>query len=47
MEWRETAHNAVLDRLVDAVADDFSHRRALDQKPCLRGFAEISYQAKS
>ena len=39
--------NAVLDRLVDAVADDIRTRRALDKMPCLRGFAETSYQAKS
>src|ERR1700689_4025979 len=39
--------NAVLDRLVDEIADDIRTRRALDQKPCLRGFAETSYQAKS
>jgi hypothetical protein len=39
--------NAVLDRLVDQTADDIRTRRALDQKPCLRGFAETSYQAKS
>jgi cytochrome P450 len=39
--------NAVLDRLVDETADDIRTRRALDQKPCLRGFAETSYQAKS
>jgi hypothetical protein len=39
--------NAVLDRLVDETADDVRTRRALDQKPCLRGFAETSYQAKS
>src|SRR6266576_181149 len=38
---------AVLDRLVDETADDIRTRRALDQKPCLRGFAETSYQAKS
>jgi hypothetical protein len=37
----------VLDRLVDATADDIRTRRALDQKPCLRGFAETSYRAKS
>jgi len=37
----------VLDRLVDVTADDIRTRRALDQKPCLRGFAETSYQAKS
>ena len=41
------AGNAVLDRLVDETADDIRTRRALDQKPCLRGFAETSYQAKS
>jgi hypothetical protein len=39
--------NAVLDRLVDEIADDIRTRRALDQKPCLRGFAETTYQAKS
>ena len=39
--------NTVLNRLVDATADDIRTRRALDQKPCLRGFAETSYQAKS
>ena len=39
--------NAVLDRLVDETADDIRTRRALDQKPCLRGFGETSYQAKS
>src|SRR6266403_5667018 len=30
--------NAVLNRLVDQTADDIRTRRALDQKPCLRGF---------
>ena len=39
--------NAVLDRLVDEIADDIRTRRALGQKPCLRGFAETSYRAKS
>src|SRR5436853_260355 len=39
--------NAVLDRLVDETADDIRTRRALDQMPCLRGFAETSYRAKS
>ncbi len=39
--------NTVLDRLVDATADDIRTRRALDQMPCLRGFAETSYRAKS
>jgi DDE family transposase len=39
--------NAVLDRAVDEIADDIRTRRALDQKPCLRGFAETSYRAKS
>ena len=39
--------NPVLDRLVDQTAEDIRTRRALDQKPCLRGFAETSYQAKS
>ena len=49
-EWHRLhlrfARNAVLDRLVDQTADDIT-RRALDQKPCLRGFAETSYRAKS
>jgi hypothetical protein len=39
--------NTVLDRLVDEAADDIHTRRALDQKPSLRGFAETSYKAKS
>src|SRR5260221_1765987 len=39
--------NTVLDRLVDATVDDIRTRRALDQKPCLRGFAETNYRAKS
>jgi hypothetical protein len=37
----------VLDRLVDETADDIRTRRALDQKPCVRGFVETSYRAKS
>jgi transposase InsO family protein len=39
--------NAVLDRAVEETADDIRTRRALDQKPCVRGFAETSYRAKS
>ncbi len=39
--------NPVLDRLVDETADDIRTRRALDHKPCLRGFAETRYRAKS
>jgi len=39
--------NATLDRAVDAAADDIRTRRALDQQPCLRGFAETRYRAKS
>jgi len=39
--------NRVLDRLLDAAADDIRTRRALDQKPALRGYAETRYQAKS
>src|SRR3954451_1805750 len=31
--------NTVLDRLVEEPADDIRTRRALDQNPCLRGFA--------
>jgi hypothetical protein len=39
--------NGVLDRLVDETADDIRTRRALDQQPCLRGFTETRYRAKS
>src|SRR5215510_3143485 len=39
--------NIILDRLDDDVADDIRTRRALEQKPALRGFAETRYQAKS
>ena len=39
--------NAVLDRAVDETADDIRTRRALDQKPALRGFAQTRYRAKS
>ena len=39
--------NRRLDRLIDAVADDIRTRRALDQKPSLRGFTETLYRAKS
>lgn len=39
--------NATLDRAVDEAADDIRTRRALDQKPWLRGFAETRYQARS
>jgi hypothetical protein len=56
MEWCEESRvdfvfglsgNAVLDRLVEEIADDTRTRRALDQNPCLRSFAEASYRAKS
>ena len=39
--------NTVLDRLIDAAADDIRTHRALAKKPCLRGFAETRYRAKS
>jgi hypothetical protein len=39
--------NAVLADAVEATADDIRTRRALDHKPCLRGFAETRYQAQS
>jgi hypothetical protein len=39
--------NIILDRLVVEVADDIRIRRALEQKPALRGFAETRYQTKS
>jgi hypothetical protein len=41
------AGNAVLDRLVDATADDIRVRRAEGQLAVLRGFAETRYVAKS
>jgi transposase InsO family protein len=39
--------NRVLDRLVDESADDIRTRRALEQKPVLRGYVETRYRAKS
>ncbi len=39
--------NRVLDRLVGAAADDIRTRRALSQKPALRGYAETRYKARS
>lgn len=39
--------NKVLQRLVDEAADDIRTRRALEQKPVLRGYAETRYKAKS
>jgi hypothetical protein len=39
--------NAVLAKAVEPTADDIRTRRALDHKPCLRGFAETQYQAQS
>ena len=39
--------NRVLDRLIDEAADDVRTRRALEKKPCLRGFTETAYRAKS
>ena len=39
--------NAILAGAVEEAADDIRTRRALDQKPALRGFAETRYQAKS
>jgi len=56
MEWCEAngidylfglPGNTVLDRLVDEAADDIRTRRALEKKPCRRGFAETAYRAKS
>jgi len=41
------AGNAVLDRLVDAAADDIRVRRAEGQLAVLRGFTETRYAAKS
>ncbi len=39
--------NAVLARAVEEAADDIRTRRALDGNPCLRGYAETRYRAKS
>ncbi len=39
--------NKVLQRLVDEAADDIRTRRALEQKPALRGYSETRYKAKS
>jgi transposase InsO family protein len=39
--------NRVLDRLVEESADDIRTRRALEQKPVLRGYVETRYKAKS
>jgi Transposase DDE domain group 1 len=39
--------NVVLDRLVEAAADDIRVRRAVNQAEVLRGFAEKRYAAKS
>ncbi len=39
--------NKVLTRLVDESADDIRTRRALEQKPVLRGYVETRYNAKS
>jgi hypothetical protein len=39
--------NAVLQRLLDATADDIRTRRALEHRPALRGYAETRYKAKS
>jgi transposase InsO family protein len=39
--------NPVLDRRVEMAADDIRTRRAIDQKPCVRGYAETRYRAKS
>ena len=41
------AGNAVLTRAVDEAADDIRTRRALTDNPCLRGYAETRYRAKS
>jgi hypothetical protein len=39
--------NTALAHAVEEAADDIRTRRALDCEPCLRGFAETSYRAKS
>ena len=39
--------NAVLARAVEETADDIRTRRALTANPCLRGYTETRYQAKS
>lgn len=56
MQWSEKngidyifglSGNKVLKRLVEETADDIRTRRALGQKPVLRGYAETRYGAKS
>lgn len=39
--------NTVLARAVEDAADDIRTRRALTANPCLRGYAETRYRAKS
>ena len=39
--------NAVLTRAVEAAADDIRTRRALTANPCLRGYTETRYAARS
>jgi Transposase DDE domain group 1 len=39
--------NPVLQRPLDAAADDIRTRRALEHRPALRGYAETRYKAKS
>jgi hypothetical protein len=39
--------NAALARAVEVAADDIRTRRALEGKPCLRGYAETRYGARS
>jgi Transposase DDE domain group 1 len=39
--------NTVLSKAVEEAADDIRTRRALTNNPCLRGYAETRYQAKS
>jgi hypothetical protein len=55
MAWCENAidlifglpGNAVLDPAVEQTADDIRTGRALDRKPCVRGFAQTGDRAKS
>ncbi len=41
------AGNKILKRLVEETADDIRTRRALENKPVLRGYADTRYGAKS
>jgi len=48
LNWREPLTSSRwLANAVEETPDDIRARRALDHEPCLRGFAETRYRAKS